>query len=113
MTECVMFNMVLGDFHPSTICVGRSNFPASLKGLLSLTNGEYAEESLKEYIEEYARTDEILPEDRTIGFVVFNLPKKVASVSISTMNEKEASTMNELKGSLTVLGFKFELDGPA
>ncbi len=108
-----MFNMVLGDFHPSTICVERSGFPASLKGLLSLASSEYVEESLKEYIEEYARTDEILPEDRTIGFVVFNLPKKVASVSISTMNEEEASTLNELKGSLTELGFKFELDAPA
>lgn len=112
MTECIMFNMVLGDFHPSTICVERSRFPASLIGLLSVTSAEYAQESLKEYIEEYARTDEILPEDRTIGFVVFNLPKKVASVSISTVNEKEASTLNELKEKLTAIGFKFELDGP-
>ena len=97
MTECIMYNVVLGDFHPSTICVERSGFPKSLNGLLSLTNPEYADESLKEYIEEYARTDEIMPQDKTIGFVVFNLQKRIVSVSLSSLNEAEDSALKKLR----------------
>jgi hypothetical protein len=107
-----MYNVVLGDFHPSTICVERSNFPESLAGVISLTNPEYAEESLKEYIEEYARTNEIMPQDKTIGFVVFNLQKKIVSVSLSSMNNEEDSALKKLKEKIEGMGFVFELDGP-
>ena len=113
MTECIMYNIVLGDFHPSTICVERSRFTDSLDGLISLTDPEYAQDSLKEYIEEYARTDEIMPEDKTIGFVVFNLQKKIASVSLSKVDDAEISTLKHLEEKLTGMGFGFELDGPA
>jgi hypothetical protein len=112
MTECIMYNVVLGDFHPSTICVERSIFPTTLNGLLSLTDPEYAEESLKEYIEKYARTDEIMPQDKTIGFVIFNLQKRIASVSLSTINESEESALENLRENLEKRGFVFELDGP-
>ncbi|MGC8515019.1 MAG: TA0956 family protein [Thermoplasmata archaeon] len=113
MTECIMYNVVLGDFHPSTICVERSRFPGSLNALLSLTNPEYAEESLKEYIEEYARTDEIMPEDKTVGFVVFNLQKRIVSVSLSSINASEDAALKKLREKLEGIGFVFELDGPS
>lgn len=113
MTECIMYNVVLGDFHPSTICVERSGFPKSLDGLLSLTNPEYADESLKEYIEEYARTDEIMPQDKTIGFVVFNLQKRIISVSLSSLNEAEDSALKKLREKMEAIGFVFELDAPS
>jgi len=108
-----MYNVVLGDFHPSTICVERSIFPESLNGLISLTDPEYAEDSLKEYIEEYARTDEIMPEDKTVGFVIFNLQKRIASVSLSSINDAEESALKKLREKLESIGFGFELDGPS
>ncbi len=111
MTECIMYNIVLGDFHPSTICVERERFSDSLMELPSLV-GDYPTEALKDYIESFARTDEILPTDKTIGFVVFNLQKKVLTVSLSVIDSEERETMKKLDESFSKLGFKFELDAP-
>ena len=107
-----MYNIVLGEFHPSTICVERSKFNDSLKDIISLTDVETSSESLQEYISNYARTDEIKPDDKTIGFVVFNLQKKVLSVSLASLDSQENMVISSLKDQIQKIGFKVELDLP-
>lgn len=107
-----MYNIVLGEFHPSTICVDRPRFEDSLSGLESLFDPEFASESLKDYIETYARTDEIMPEDKTIGFVVFNLQKKVLSISMSKISAEERVFLANITDRFKQAGFNCDLDFP-
>ena len=112
MTECIMYNIVLGEFHPSTICVERSKFNDSLKDIISLTDVETSTESLQEYITNYARTDEIKPDDKTIGFVVFNLQKRVLSISLASLDLETSAVISSLKDQIQEFGFNVELDLP-
>ena len=112
MTECIMYNIVLGEFHPSTICVERSKFTDSLKDIISLTDIETSTESLQEYISNYARIDEIKPDDKTIGFVVFNLQKKVLSISLALVNESENAAIATVSDQIKQTGFNVDLDLP-
>lgn len=106
-----MYNIVMGEFHPSTICVDRTRFADSLSGLKDLfVPEEFATEALRDYIEAYARTDEVMPEDKTIGFVVFNLQKRIVSVSLNDIKELEKKSFDELTAKLAESGFKCELD---
>ena len=108
MVTCVMYNLKMSETHPSTICVLASRFKDSFKDLIEVLTSPLPDESLEEYIEEYARTDEIMPEDKTIGFVIINKDKKVASLNF---NEKSAddSEIQEILEKYKEMGYKTEL----
>lgn len=112
MTDCAMFNITLGDFHPSTICIEMHRLKDSLEGLIEVTQSEYPEESMAEYIEEYARSDEIQPTDRTLGFVVLNRAKKVVALSFSEMSPEIRSGVEEALEKYKSGGFEVEVDIP-
>ena len=78
-----MYNLKMSETHPSTICVLASKFEDSFEDLIEVLTSPLPDESLEEFIESYARTDEIMPEDKTIGFVIINKEKKVASLNFS------------------------------
>ncbi len=104
MTDCAMYNLTLEGSHPSTICVELVRLVDSMKTLADLIGSEFMDEMLQEFISEFARTDEIMPDDRTIGFVVISVPKKQVSIAF---NHLEKSLENELK----VISKRFELKG--
>ncbi len=108
MVTCVMYNLKMSETHPSTICVLASRFKDSFKDLIEVLTSPLPDESLEEYIEEYARTDEIMPEDKTIGFVIINKDKKVASLNF---NEKSVddSEIQEILEKYKDMGYKTEL----
>ena len=108
MVTCVMYNLKMSETHPSTICVLASRFKDSFKDLIEVLTSPLPDESLEEYIEEYARTDEIMPEDKTIGFVIINKDKKVASLNF---NEKSTddSEIQEILEKYKEMGYKTEL----
>jgi hypothetical protein len=108
MVTCVMYNLKMSETHPSTICVLASRFKDSFKDLIEVLTSPLPDESLEEYIEEYARTDEIMPEDKTIGFVIINKDKKVASLNF---NEKslDDSEIQEILEKYKDMGYKTEL----
>ena len=108
MVTCVMYNLKMSETHPSTICVLASRFKDSFKDLIEVLTSPLPDESLEEYIEEYARTDEIMPEDKTIGFVIINKDKKVASLNF---NEKSVndSEIQEILEKYKEMGYKTEL----
>jgi hypothetical protein len=103
-----MYNLKMSETHPSTICVLASRFKDSFKDLIEVLTSPLPDESLEEYIEEYARTDEIMPEDKTIGFVIINKDKKVASLNF---NEKSVndSEIQEILEKYKDMGYKTEL----
>ena len=107
-----MFNITMGDYHPSTICVEMSRLKDSLSGLIEVTKSDYPEESMAEYIEEFARSDEIQPTDRTLGFVFLNKAKKVVSLSFSEMNGDTKEEIDKVMNSYRSEGFQVELDLP-
>ena len=80
-----MYNVVLGDIHPSTICVDIAKLPDSFRDLLEVLIADYPSESMAEFIESYARTDTVMPDDKTLGFVVVNNNKKAVALSFSTL----------------------------
>lgn len=90
-----MYNMVVGDQHPSTICVDLYNLSKSLDALLELMNSQYVNEELMDFIETYSRKDEVKPDDRTVGFIVVNAPKRVISIS---MNRIPADLRQSIEG---------------
>lgn len=108
MVTCVMYNLKMSETHPSTICVLASRFKDSFKDLIEVLTSPLPDESLEEYIEEYARTDEIMPEDKTIGFVIINKDKKVASLNF---NEKgtDDSEIQKILEKYKEMGYKTEL----
>ena len=108
MVTCVMYNLKMSETHPSTICVLASRFKDSFNDLIDVLTSPLPDESLEEYIEEYARTDEIMPEDKTIGFVIINKDKKVVSLNF---NEKgpDDSEIQEILVKYKEMGYKTEL----
>ncbi len=109
MVLCVMYNLKLSETHPSTICVLASRFEDSLKDFVDVITSPLPEESLEEFIEEYARTDEIMPEDKTIGFVIINKGKKVLSLNFndSTLDRNKIDgIVNKYKD----MGYKTEIE---
>lgn len=89
MTDCLIFNITLPGRHPSSICVELSNLLDSLRSTISLFGNPLQEESLMEFIEQFSRTEEVMPTDRTVGFVVINAEKKKMAVSISIPQEQK------------------------
>jgi hypothetical protein len=104
-----MYNLKLSETHPSTICVLASRFEDSLKDLIEVLTSPLPVESLEEYIEEYARTDEIMPEDKTIGFVIINKEKKVASLNFNEKN-RNYDEIQKILEKYKDLGFKTEVE---
>lgn len=110
MTDCAMYNLTMEGSHPSTICVELNNLPNSMKALQGMVDSEYMDEMLQEFITEYARTDEIMPDDRTVGFVVVNIPKKQISLAFNHLEKSTENELREISRTMEEKGFKVEFD---
>ena len=109
MVTCVMYNLKMSETHPSTICVLASKFEDSFEDLIEVLTSPLPDESLEEFIESYARTDEIMPEDKTIGFVIINKEKKVASLNFSEKYFDEKK-LDEILEKYKNMGYKTEVE---
>lgn len=107
-----MYNITVGTIHPSVICVELSKLIPSLVSLKELLTSEYLEESLPEFIEEFSRTDEVMPTDKTLGFVVVNSNKKVISLSFSNVEVPVRSELETMADKYREIGYNTELDLP-
>lgn len=112
LTDCAMYNVTVGSIHPSVICVEISNLLPSLESLRELLTSEYIEEGLQEFIENFARTDEVMPTDKTVGFVVVNSNKKVISLSFSSINDEIRDGLKSASATFNEIGYRSELDLP-
>lgn len=107
-----MYNLTVGAIHPSVICVELSNLLPSLNSLVDLLDSEYVEEGLPEFIEDFSRTDEVLPTDKTLGFVVLNSNKKVVSFSFSSVGKETKDGLVDAGEKFKRIGYKVDLDLP-
>ncbi|MCW6169696.1 MAG: TA0956 family protein [Thermoplasmatales archaeon] len=105
-----MFNLAIGSMHPSVICVELSKFTDSLNSLKEVLGSPYPEEELTEFIETYARTDEILPSDKTVGFVIASSTKKIVSFSFSKLSEDLKKELDASSQSFEKIGYSVEID---
>lgn len=105
-----MYNITLGDYHPSTICVVIDDLIASLKDLKEVIESPIPRESMTEFIESYARTDEIMPTDRTLGFVIVNKEKGVVSLSFSELSDGLRKEIEEIANEYRQNGFEVDAD---
>lgn len=112
MVKCIMYNLKMSETHPSTICVLLESFNDSLNDMLDVITSPLPDESLEEYIEQYARTDEIMPDDKTIGFVIINKDKKVISLTFSDVSELKKDEVNNIIDKYKKLGYKTEIEYP-
>ncbi|MGC8608386.1 MAG: TA0956 family protein [Thermoplasmata archaeon] len=109
MVECAMYNLSIGSAHPSTICVVMEKFEDSFESLRDVVESPDQDE-LMEFISEYARTDTIMPEDKTVGFVVLNSDKKMMSVSFSKIGEERSKNIIKIAETFKDLGYSVDLD---
>ncbi len=107
-----MYNVTVGAIHPSVICVELSNLIPSLESLSELLNTDYIEEGIREFIEEFARTDEVMPTDKTLGFVVVNSNKKMISLSFSNIDNGLKESLTSVADKFREIGYSTELDIP-
>lgn len=107
-----MYNLSVGSIHPSVICVDLSNLLPSLDYLVDLLGTEYVEEGLPEFIENFSRTDEVMPTDKTIGFVVLNSNKKVVSFSFSGVEPGMKDGLIGAGEKFKQIGYNVDLDLP-
>lgn len=107
-----MYNLTVGSIHPSVICVEISNLLPSLDALVTLMESEYIEEELPEFIESYARTDEVLPTDKTLGFVVLNSNKKIVSLSFSKVETETREGLVKAGEKFRQINYKVDFDLP-
>lgn len=105
-----MYNITVGSIHPSVICVEISNLAASLTDMRDLLSTDYIEDGLKEFIGTYARTDEIMPTDKTVGFVVLNTTKKIISLSFSSLEPAMKTELQKITDSYREIGYSADLD---
>ena len=110
MTECAMYNMTLSEGHPSTICVEMSRFNDSLNFLFEMLGSEYVTEYMDDFIRDFARTDEIMPEDKTLGFVVVNMNKKRMTLAFNRISDELKQFIREKITAFRSLGYDVELD---
>ncbi len=108
-----MYNVTVGAIHPSVICVELSNLIPSLESLSQLLGTEYIEDGIREFIEEFARTDEVMPTDKTLGFVVVNSNKKLISLSFSNIDNELKENLASVADKFKEIGYSAELDLPA
>ncbi len=107
-----MYNVTVGNIHPSVICVELSKLIPSLDFLRDLLTTEYIEEGMPEFIENFARTDEVMPTDKTLGFVVINSNKKMISLSFSNLEQKVRNELAEVAEKFKEIGYVADLDLP-
>lgn len=107
-----MYNITIGAVHPSVICVELSNLLPSLHSLRELLQTEYVEEGLQEFIEEFARTDEVLPTDKTLGFVVVNSNKRMVSFSFSSVDPQTKTELLDAGQRFQDIGYAADIDIP-
>ena len=105
-----MYNVVLGDIHPSTICVDLEKLPDSFRDLLEVLISDYPAESMAEFIESYARTDTVMPEDKTLGFVVVNNNKRAVALSFSTLPAGLRKRIEDICEMYRKKSFEVEID---
>ncbi|MHB1439862.1 MAG: TA0956 family protein [Cuniculiplasma sp.] len=105
-----MYNLTLEGSHPSTICVEISKLRPSLESLYEMLDSEYVDEYLSDFISEYARTDEIMPEDHTLGFVVINAPKKHVSFAFNGLKENYLEELREMGEKIRSKGYTVDYD---
>ncbi|WMT55658.1 TA0956 family protein [Acidiplasma sp.] len=105
-----MYNLKLKNVHPSTICVLLSKFEDSFNALLDVITSPLPEDSLEEFIEGYARTDEIMPEDKTIGFIIINKEKKVVSLTFTQNTGIVRQNVEKILEKYKKLGYKTEVE---
>ncbi len=110
MTDCLMYNIILENYHPSTICVELSLVPESLDYLSRIIDSPHILEEIPEFIEKFARKDEIMPTDRTVGFVVVHQPKKSMAISLGKVDQEVRNRMRESSDSFRTKNFNVELD---
>lgn len=107
-----MYNIVMGGQHPSTVCVEISKLPESLKSLRTIINSEFMKDEMMEFINEFARTEEIMPDDRTLGFIIVNSDKLVLSISMSQTDPDLGKTLRDISDEYRRAGFRVDLDLP-
>jgi len=110
LTDCVIYNVSIPGMHPSTICVEVARLADSITSLPELIRSEYVNDTLAEFISDFSRTEETRPEDRTVGFVVVNLAKKVVSVSLTRSEESMKDSIRASVRPLEAAGVLVELD---
>ena len=110
MTDCAMYNITFQGYHPSTICVVIDSLPASLELFKDVINSPLIQDSMNEFIEEFARTDEIMPSDRTLGFVIINSSKKVISFSFSELPREIMDACERSLSDFRKAGYEVEID---
>ncbi|WP_010917359.1 TA0956 family protein [Thermoplasma volcanium] len=109
MELCAMYNISIENLHPTTICVVMDKFLDSFAELLGVLEDQDQDE-LMDFISRYARTDEIRPEDKTVGFVVINSAKKMMSVSFSDIDENVKEKIREIIKPYRDSGYSVEAD---
>ena len=110
MTECVMYNISLDGFHPSTICVELPNLLPSLQDASELLLTEYPEESVTDFIKKFARTTDIMPDDRTVGFVIINKKSNMISISATRIPQAIREAITEIFSGYSKVGINTEID---
>nr|2JMK_A Chain A, Hypothetical protein Ta0956 [Thermoplasma acidophilum] len=109
MTLCAMYNISMAGSHPTTICVVMDRFLESFSELYDIID-ENDTDVMMDFISRFARTDEIMPEDKTVGFVVVNADKKLMSVSFSDIDENMKKVIKATAEKFKNKGFKVETD---
>ncbi|MHB8371194.1 MAG: TA0956 family protein [Thermoplasmataceae archaeon] len=110
MTDCAMYNISIGGYHPSTICIAIDFLPESLSSIFEVLMSPLIQESMSEFIQSFARTDEIMPSDRTLGFVIINSSKKVISLSFSELRSDLLKKCETVLERFRNSGFSVETD---
>ena len=110
MTDCAMYNLTLDGSHPSTICVEISNLRPSLESLYEMLDSEYLSEYLSDFISDFSRTDEIMSEDHTLGFVIINSKKKHLSFAFNGLKENYIKDIREIGTKIQQKGYTVEYD---
>lgn len=105
-----MYNISLGEFHPSTICVELSGLESSLSEASDLLNTDYPQESVKDFIEKFARTSEIMPDDKTVGFIIINKKNRMISISATKIPESLKDSIRVIFERYKEAGFNTEFD---
>ncbi|MHB1493308.1 MAG: TA0956 family protein [Thermoplasmataceae archaeon] len=110
MTDCAMYNISVKGYHPSTICVIIDSLPDSLASVIDVIQSPLIQDSMGEFIQDFARTDEIMPSDRTLGFVVINSDRKVVSFSFSELRKSIFDKCEKTLDDFRKKGFTVEID---
>jgi tRNA A37 threonylcarbamoyltransferase TsaD len=110
MVDCAMFNISLKGIHPSVICVEMDRVGSAIDNLQEVLTSEYPEESMQEFIESFARTDEVMPTDKTLGFVVANSEKKAISFSFANLKSEWKRLITNKSEAYRKFGYDVETD---